>query len=272
MIQKISSAVAGTVGRESDVIRKLRPTYENALNWLSGNQGVEWELNQEPFRIDARHRMRMSKDYDRPVAEYFRKHVKPGDVCFDIGANVGIYVLQFSRWSGPEGKVVAFEPNPSTLEALRHHVAINSIGKQVTVVPAAVGATPGEANLYAAEFDGMSRLGEVNRQLAEVAKPVTVPVTTVDVWSAENNMFPNVMLVDVEGFEIAVLEGARETIARQGQSLTILVEMHPDVWDSAGTNRAAAERILAELDLTPHGLMGQKDPLAEHGTVVLSRR
>jgi hypothetical protein len=49
-----------------------------------------------------------------------------------------------------------------------------------------------------------------------------------------------------------------------------VVEMHPDVWDSAATSRADAERFLSEMGLHAIPLTGQKDALGEHGLVHLS--
>jgi len=53
-------------------------------------------------------------------------------------------------------------------------------------------------------------------------------------------------------------------------ALTIVVEMHPSVWNSALTTRSDAEAILADLDLYPVPLTGQRDPLADHGSVHLA--
>lgn len=56
-----------------------------------------------------------------PEAEtvaFFRKNLKPGDHIADVGANIGYYTLQFSHLVGNAGKVVAFEPSPSTFALL----------------------------------------------------------------------------------------------------------------------------------------------------------
>lgn len=267
--QSAASKAAGILGRESPLIRNLRPTYERLLDW--SGRGIAWSINGETYRIDPRQRQRLGKNYDPPVAKFLREHVKPGALCFDVGANVGVYVLQFARWSGPTGHVVAFEPNPSAVTVLRRHIELNDLKERVTVVPAAVGASPGEAILYAAQAEGMSRLGEPNRLIADHASRIDVPVITLDEFCDAERMNPDWLLIDIEGFEIAALEGARRLIEHRGRALNIVVEMHPAVWDSANTTPASAKKLLTGLGLRPVALTGQIDPLAEHGIVWLER-
>jgi hypothetical protein len=76
--------------------------------------------------------------------------------------------------------------------------------------------------------------------------------------------------MDIEGFEFAALFGAKRTLERLRKKIGLVVEMHPDVWESAGTSRADAERFLSEMGLQAIPLMGQKDPLDEHALVHLA--
>jgi FkbM family methyltransferase len=271
-LQTVARKASGLLGRESWLVRRLRPLYESLLDWQGGGRGIEWEINGELYRIDPRHRHRLGHNYDAPVAAFLRGRVAPGALCLDVGANVGVYVLQFARWSGPTGRVVAFEPNPAARVILGRHVRMNGLAEQVTVAPAAVGAGAGEAVLFAAGADGMSRLGAPNKEIADRVSPLSVPVVTLDAYCQSEGLEPDWLLVDIEGFEIAALEGARGLIQRRRGSLGIIVEMHPDVWESAATTRERAEALLAELGLEALPLMGQADPLGEHGLVHLAYR
>lgn len=272
ILQRTAKRTAGLLGRESSLVRRLRPAYESLLDWSSAGRGALWTINGETFRVDPRQRHRLGQDYDAPVARFIRERLKPGAVCVDVGANVGVYVLQFARWSGPRGRVVAFEPNPSALAVLRRHVEMNELTERVTLVASAIGATEGHAALYAAEADGMSRLGEANRLIADRVTKITVPVMTLDSYCAANSLAPDWLFLDIEGFEFAALEGARALIRERGASLNLIVEMHPSVWASAETTRAGAESLLDELNLRAVPLTGQQDPLGEHGIVYLEPR
>lgn len=269
LVQRLARRTASALGRESWLIRRMRPAYESFLDWSSGGRGVERAINGVTYRVDPRHRHRLGEDYDPPVAAFLRERVRPGAVCLDVGANVGVYVLQFAHWSRPDGRVVAFEPNPGARAVLERHVAYNGLAGRVTVVPAAAGAEPGTATLYAADADGMSRLAEPNAALAAQAVPVTVPVVTLDGYCEAERLTPDWLLIDVEGFEIAVLQGARGLIEKRRSELGMIVEMHPDVWGSAKTPRPVAEATLRELGLRAVPLSGQRDALGEHGQVWL---
>jgi len=79
---------------------------------------------------------------------------------------------------------------------------------------------------------------------------------------------PNWILLDVEGFEIATLNGGRMTLTSPAARLA--VEMHPSVWRLSGTTRAAAETPFRELGVIPVPLSGQDNPFTVHGLVHLA--
>jgi FkbM family methyltransferase len=270
-LQSAAKLVAGAIGRESWVIRSCRPAYESALHWMNRKSGTPWTINGVEYRIDPRQRHRLGNVYDPTVAEFLRARVRDGDVCFDVGANVGVYVLQFAHWSRPSGRVLGFEPNGAARRALRYHVEVNGIADRVTIVPAAVGSSTGTAILYAADADGRSRLNAANTAIADQVQQHEVQVITLDEYVDQTALMPDVLMLDIEGFEIAALTGAKRLI-QKNRKLLMVVEMHPNVWSSANTSRRSAETLLDELQLTPHPLQGQSDPLAEHGSVHLRQR
>jgi hypothetical protein len=65
------------------------------------------------------------------------------------------------------------------------------------------------------------------------------------------------------------LRGARDTIGSGRGRLRLIVEMHPTLWAASGTSRAELESLLAELELRPDPLTGQRDALGEYGIVTL---
>jgi FkbM family methyltransferase len=268
--QKGASRFAGLLGRESRVVRRMRPAYESVLDWSSN--GIPWDINGVTYRIDPHYRHMLWHDYDAAVAAFLKERIKPGALCFDIGANIGVYVLQLAHWTCPSGHVVAFEPNPGARAILERHIQINSLADRVSVVPVAVGASNCQALLYAAGIDGMSRMGKPNELIADRVSGVAVPLLTLDDYCEAQNLAPDWLIIDIEGFEIAALFGARRLIKTRGKGLQIVVEMHPNVWHSADTTPAMAEALLNELGLNLEPLTGQTDPLREYGLVHLCQR
>ena len=267
IVEAAARRVSSLLGRNSALIRNLRPVYESLLGSLHGGNGIPWTVNGVEYRIDPKERPRFGQNYETETAAFLAKRTCPGMTSFDVGANVGAYVLQLAHWSAPSGKVVAFEPNHGAREVLGRHILWNGLSGRVQVVPAAVAAEPGEQTLYAEGASGMSRLAEPNNSLAATARQERVPVTTIDAFCEAGNAPPDVLLIDIEGFEFEALRGARETILLHRP--LIVVEMHPNVWASANTTRASAELLLSELRLRPVALSGQNDPLNQHGQVWL---
>lgn len=127
----------------------------------------------------------------------------PGAVFVDVGANIGYYTRLASTLVGPTGHVHAFEPLPSALPLL----AANTEGRaHVTVQPLAVGAQAGELDFYVRPMGDTSSL-----EPHPDAERIRVRVTTLD---AELAGLPRLDLlkIDVEGYELEVLQGARELI------------------------------------------------------------
>jgi FkbM family methyltransferase len=269
LLQRVGRGVARIGGGNSRIIQFFRPAYETLLDWSSRGQGIPWPINGVYFRVDPRYRRQLGHSYDPKVAEFLRNRLKPGSVCLNVGANVGVYALQFANWAGPTGRVIAFEPNPEARSVLLKHLRLNSMTDRVSVVPAAVGGCAGEAVLFAAGADGMSRLGDPNPAIAHRVRPITVPVVTLNEFCETRGLKPDWILIDIEGFEIAALAGARGLIARFGRELGIIIEMHPNAWGCAGSSRGGAESLLDDLGLSPIPLSGQTDPMSEHGLVFL---
>jgi FkbM family methyltransferase len=263
LIQRCASQLAGAIGHESLFIRSVRPAYEQILWWSSLGRGIPWTINGIACRIDPRERHRMARQYDEPAARWLARRIAPGDSCLNVGANTGVYVIQLAHWSGPGGRVVAFEPNPAARQTLVRHVRMNRLDGRVEIVPSAVSDREGASTFFASDAgDGMSRLSVPNERLAG-ATPMTVTTTTLDVACA---VAPTWVVIDVEGFEIQVLRGARRVLR---QCAGVVVELHPDAWAAAGTTRDDLEKVITELSLSVTPLSGQSDPFGAYGLVAL---
>jgi len=270
LLQGIGRRASAGLGRDSWLVRAARPLYESSLNFFAQNAGVPWQINGETYRIDSRYRHMFGQEYEPAVARFLRDRVRPGDVIFDVGANVGVYVLQLARWTSGDCKIVAFEPNPAARAVLERHVTMNGLTERVMTVPSAVAAAPGEMLLWARDEDGMARLEEPNTLLRADASSQAVSVTTLDAFVAASGVEPRWILMDIEGYEIHALRGARELIGRSRGRVAFVIEMHPQIWSAAGTPRRMLEDFLEQLHLKVEPITGQGDALKEYGHVLIS--
>jgi FkbM family methyltransferase len=188
----------------------------------------------------------------------------------NVGAHVGLYALGAAAWSAPNGRVIAFEPNPRTREILAGHVRRNRLSDRVEVLEMAAGAREGEAEFVVELLGGTSRIGSQNPDSHAPATIVRTLVTTIDAVCRDRAIAPQWIIMDVEGYEGEALQGARAVL--NGPSPPeIVVEFHPHLWESANWDRPAIELLLAEFRRVPVPLTGQKDLWIEPGVVLLAR-
>jgi FkbM family methyltransferase len=270
ILQSLGRFVSRILGRNSSFVNALRPAYEALLAGIYRQRGIPWSINGVPFRIDPRCRHLMGKNWDADVAAFLRERVKPGALCLNVGANAGVYVLQFCHWSAPDGRVVAFEPNALACQILQRHVRMNGFEDRVEVVAMAISDRIGEAEFHFAGASGMSRLGQPNSMLQTVDEITRVETTTIDAFCEGRGLRPDWLIMDIEGYELHALRGARRILSQE--NVDVAVEMHPSLWPSADTSPGDWKAFLAERSRRPLPLMGQQDPIAETGMVYLERQ
>jgi FkbM family methyltransferase len=137
----------------------------------------------------------------------FAAHLRCGDVVYDIGAHVGLYMLGSSCKVGPEGHVFAFEPLPRNVQYLRRHVELNRLSN-CSVVEAAVCNSAGWRQLDASICHSEARLAETGS--------TTVPAVSMDefLFGGSNRRPPNVIKIDARGAEMEILLGGRRTVTK----------------------------------------------------------
>lgn len=161
-----------------------------------------------------------------------QRELRLGDCLWDVGANVGEYVARLSPVVGTAGHVVAIEPAP---ECVRRLKALASALPNVTVIATAMSDQDGEAQLSVA--DGPTA---VSNKLRFPSDPdtVTVAVNRGDTLVDTGVTAPNVLKIDVEGFEQEVLRGLPRTLADPSLR-AVFLEMHFSQLDARGLPDAA---------------------------------
>ena len=271
-LQRSAAIVSLRLGRESALVRWLRPWYERLLDLATGGRGYLQTVNQtDAFYVSPKARHLFPNTYEPEVFAFLRRSVPAGATCLNVGAHVGIYSLALARWVGPTGRVVAFEPNPGTADLLEQHVRRNEVTDRVTVVREAVGSLSGKQQFYATGLEGFSRLGMPNSESPAGPAPaeIVVQLTTIDAYCDRQGIEPDWIVMDIEGYELAALEGAVRTIARRAGQMQVVAEFHPALWLLAGYDARKGHELLARLGLSPTSLSGQRDLWTEHGVVLL---
>lgn len=159
--------------------------------------------------------------------------ISPGDVVWDVGANIGMYV-RFEADVFGAGRVIAFEPMSENRQILAENVKLSRSPAKVTIVPFALSDSDGAAELQIDDAQsGTAALSSVTQGEASAGRvalglpPKTeqIETRTVDSMIRESQLpIPNVMKIDVEGAETKVLQGAASLL--ETHHVKLLIELH----------------------------------------------
>ena len=147
-------------------------------------------------------------EFSELEGELFAQLLQPGAVVIEVGANIGAHTVHLAKLVGPQGAVLAFEPQRVIHQLLCANVALNELFN-VHSFHAAAGRAPGSLKVPPLDYAAENNFGGLS--LGGASTGEDVPVVTLDGFN-----LPAVRLlkVDVEGMEADVLLGARQLIAR----------------------------------------------------------
>jgi len=199
------------------------------------NAGMKW-------RVGAHTHGCWLGTYELAKQQAVSRLVRAGMNVVDIGANAGFYTLAFSRLVGSSGHVWAFEPLAANVAKLLHHASLNRLDN-VTVVQCALAETAALRGFRRAAHDAMGALtADANDYLVPTARLDDFPMPV-----------PDLVKIDVEGGELAVLRGAARLIAQRRTTWLVALD-DPD--------HAAACRALLEQERYEITELGSPDEIA----------
>ena len=147
----------------------------------------------------------------------------------DIGAHIGLVTMPMSKAVGPQGRVIAVEPSPANRLALSQHLSLNKL-TNVLVIDTLIGdKVLKEAAFYEdPAISGMNSCTPVKTS-SRYAK-TSHPQTTIDNICKNYGLQPDIIKIDVEGWELSVLEGAIQVLKEFRP--TIFLSVHPQHLES----------------------------------------
>jgi FkbM family methyltransferase len=150
-------------------------------------------------------------DYEYAVQQTLASLARPGDVCYDIGANLGFFSILLGRLVGPTGVVHAFEPVPANAAIIKRNAHLNGLGN-IRVMEIALTRRDGDAELLLAQHVGGAVLKDVGPP-PDPAGCITVRIASVDTLIERGVIAPpRLAKIDVEGAEMDVLIGMERAL------------------------------------------------------------
>lgn len=176
--------------------------------------------------------------HEQHIADVLLSSVKPGDVCVDVGANIGYFTAIMAQLAGPSGKVLSFEPVPENFFVLKRNSELASEnGATVTAIHAAVSERPGPVRIIRREYS-------TYHQIEPIASPAGKDsVAGVCLDEEISRLAPDqpvsFLKIDVEGHELPVLRGLRQSL-NSGRIERLVIEITPGA-DSTEINEILSQ-------------------------------
>ena len=203
--------------------------------------------------------------FQRAIGRYeVEKHkaletfLKPGNTFIDVGANKGDFSLLAAKLIGTDGRVLAFEPEPTNCKWIIKSIIKNGY-KNITLYDIALSDQNGQVELFLGEKSGWHTI--VKGQKCHDGGVINVRARTLDsvLEDVDFNDQIDVMKIDVEGAELQVLKGASDILI-QSNNLIILIDIHPTL----GVN---PKEICEFLESKGFSIFHEKSPFSSPVTV-----
>jgi FkbM family methyltransferase len=233
----------------------IRPSYWYVVGRLAGDAGLEMRLSDgNRYRLDATLFAWQVDHYEQALIDVLLAAVQEQSIVYDIGSHVGLIALMAAgKVRGGRGHVYAFEPSPDNFALLQRHIRINRCADRVTPVQTLVGDRCAAAVPFAyraGQFTANSLAYEVEGSLH-----TTLPMTTIDGFVQATAAPPaDVVKIDVEGYEHAVVKGMRSLL--DSARPLVICAIHPEPLTRLGTSPDAVINEMAESGYRAYDLSG----------------
>ncbi|HLY58262.1 MAG TPA: FkbM family methyltransferase [Stellaceae bacterium] len=189
--------------------------------------------------------------------------IPPGSLAIDVGANVGFFTTRFARWVGPQGAVIAIEPEAVNFARLRRRIDGEKLADRVECLEAAACEAEGTVLLEInPDHPGDHKLGASGVPIRAVALD--------DLVAARGWPAVSLIKIDVQGAELRVLAGVHAVIERFHPAM--FIEVDDGALRRLGGSAASLIETMASFGYRAHrlGREGVSPPLPEEALAALS--
>lgn len=205
--------------------------------------------------------------YPEPhITALLNRQLTAGDIFIDVGANIGVHTLYAAARVGKSGQVIAIEPNPSSHQRLQENLALNDLDWVVTH-NVGLGNQKGVALL-----NGCNDMGVGSTLRDDAAQDETCEIQIEVGDDLFQNIPPDaqgICKIDVEGFELQVLQGMQQFIQNH-PNIAYIIEV-TDAWlnDLGGSSEALFDILTMQgyspYEITLEGYLNKLDkPIDKH--------
>ena len=189
---------------------------------VSAPPGIKFFLNDylknfsiKVDTVSSVERKMFTRNYEKDTIKIIENFVNEGDVCFDIGANVGPITLALAQKAKPKGKVYAFEPGPPIFERLVGNISLNPLYASA-IIAENLGVSEQNGQLFWAEgSEDFDQRGNGSLRVGPDYHKIKVDVVSLDFY-CQSKGIENIdfIKIDVEAMEYEVLKGAKNILGK----------------------------------------------------------
>jgi FkbM family methyltransferase len=164
--------------------------------------------------------------YEPQLQATIQELVLPGQIVYDIGANIGFMTLLFAQCVESTGHVYAFEALPANLQRLRDNIALNAVDDRVTIISAAVNDRSNSTKFYIGPSSGTGKLVKsAGRSTITYRESIEVEGISIDDFIYQSgNPAPDILKIDIEGGEVLALPGMSRMLHEKRP--VVMIELH----------------------------------------------
>ncbi|HMG83611.1 MAG TPA: FkbM family methyltransferase [Ferruginibacter sp.] len=220
------------------------------LDTLLLGKGIKVQMSGFSLRLPTRYYKYFGSDYELNNINFLNNYLLQGMTVIDVGAHIGALSIIMAEKVGPTGKVISFEPTPSTFVLLQKTIAINKKKDIITPIQKAIADKEGKAEFYITELDANNSNSLSNNKRKEHKEyTIAIDLVSIDDVKKELNLRTiDLIKVDAEGAEFAVLKGAVNVMKINKPK--VILALHPASINNFGNTLSEIWDFITNMDYT----------------------
>jgi FkbM family methyltransferase len=197
------------------------------IELLTLGKGISREINGFKIIFPPKWSRYFESDYEKENVVFIKSCCNKGMTVIDVGAHLGLISVIIGKIIGSSGRVYSFEPTPATFKELKRIVKLNGLTDIAECINEAVSEKEGELTFFISETEGSNSNSLVNRSDLN-RESYSVKSVSIDKFSENRNLNKiDLIKIDAEGVELAVLKGAKNVLLKFRPK--VILAIHPSL-------------------------------------------
>ena len=251
-ISTILNSISSKIFNDSKIIRGvLKPIIVNLINLITFGRGIKVNIGgQGVYKLSPQFYFSNWENFGDKHNSGFLSCLENSinkKVVLDIGAHIGLYSLPLSSRISPEGKIYAFEPSEINRHFLKKNLELNKI-QNVDVLPFLVGSKDVQNVEFYEDAKEVNPMGGIilSKYMNDNVVITNKQMVSLDTYCQDNDIQPELIKIDVEGAEIDLLLGAKNTLLKYRP--TIFLSLHPQHIEETNHSLSDLQSYLEEVN------------------------